>query len=388
MTLSWNGYLIRLDELVLKGRNRREFEKKLIENILTEGKIQNIRGRLLWRTPVNASSETHLQHIIGIASFSPFIEAPKDIHEIKKMVLELVKEKVKPDQTWSFKIHAIRADKQFLMTSMEINEEVAGVILENYPDAKVNLNSPDIEIGIDLREEGVFLYTDKIPGMRGLPVGTGPRVLTLISGGIDSPVAAWQVMKRGCPTDFVHFFSYPYTSLQSREKVSELVKILMRYQAEARMHVVNFAKIQEEIQKCCHERLRVILYRRSMARIAQAIADKTHAKALVTGESLGQVASQTVENMSVVGQAVQMLMLRPLLTFNKLETITLAKKIGTYEISIRPHDDCCTLFQPQAPSTKARLDDILVQEAKWNSAVLEQNAIEHMETVILSSKNI
>ncbi len=375
------GYLIRYDELALKGKNRFLFEKKLRNNIKEklQGMSINIEylwGRLVVRLEENSEVQSRLLKIFGISSVSPIREVPSELSSIQKEALALV-----PNRSATFRVTSRRVDKKFPLTSQAVNIEVANFVLPEKPLLTVALNHPELELGIEIREEKTFLFLEKEQGLGGLPVGTSGKVLTLLSGGIDSPVAAWMMMKRGCPVEYIHFYSYPYTGEQSREKVLDLVRELSCYQAKSFLHIIPFGEIQEVLQKHCQERYRTLLYRRFMQRIATEVAHRRRALALVTGESIGQVASQTVENISAVSTATDILILRPLIGFNKNETIKLSQKIGTYEISIRPFEDCCTLFQPQSPATKARLLDLLQEEEKVPYKELVQGALSHGETL-------
>ncbi|OGP06087.1 MAG: tRNA 4-thiouridine(8) synthase ThiI [Deltaproteobacteria bacterium GWA2_38_16] len=386
-------YLIRYDELALKGQNRRIFEKQLIANIRHQLKDCAPRCERLWgRIFLSGHSEQReesirekLKKIFGIASFSPIVECAPDLEEIKKRSLELL-HSCGLLTAKSFRVTTNRVDKRFPLTSQDTNIEIANFLLPQFPMLSVNLTHPDLELGIEIRQEGTFLYLEKEKGLCGLPVGTGGSVLTLLSGGIDSPVAAYLMMKRGCTVGFIHFYSYPYTGEQSKEKVIELAKTVTQYQHPSRLFLISFSKIQEEIAKHSNERFRTVLYRRAMQRIATAVAQKNRYKALVTGESLGQVASQTLGNLSTISQSTDILILRPLVAFNKQETVNLAKHIGTFDISIRPFDDCCTLFQPKNPATQAKLSQVLMEEEKIPSLPsLIEEAIEQSEVIQISS---
>src|SRR3989338_5617138 len=375
------GYLIRYDELALKGKNRFFFEKKLISNFKEKLKetpitIDHLWGRILVRCEENTEVRSRLLKIFGISSLSPIVEVKSDLSSIQAEALALV-----PNRSSAFRVTTRRVDKKFPLTSRAVNIEVANFVLPERPLLKIDLDDPELELGIEIREEKTFLFLEKERGLGGLPVGTSGKVLTLLSGGIDSPVAAWMMMKRGCPVEYIHFYSYPYTGEQSKEKVLDLVRTLSCYQNKSFLHIVPFGEIQEALQKHCNERYRTLLYRRMMQRIATEVAYRRRGVALVTGESIGQVASQTVENISAVSTATDILILRPLIGFNKNETINLSQKIGTYEISIRPFEDCCTLFQPQAPATKARLLDLLQEEEKVPYKELVQGALSHIETL-------
>lgn len=393
-------YLIRYDELALKGKNRIFFERELISNIKLklekyDPKVQRLWGRIWLTLSQEGDAREILRNIFGISSFSPV--------EICESNLEVIKDKAYPlflnstarvapksgvpvseppassNSNISFRVTTNRVDKRFSLTSQQMNIEMANFLLPHAPSIRVDLDHPDVELGIEIREEQTFLYIAKEKGLSGLPVGISGKVLTLLSGGIDSPVAAWQMMKRGCSVDFIHFYSYPYVGEQSKEKVLDLVKQLSKYQNKSKLFLVPFTEIQEEIQKTTEEKYRTLLYRRYMQRIATEVSKKNHYLALITGESLGQVASQTLENLDSVSQVTNILILRPLISNNKQETIEISKKIGTYEISIRPFDDCCTVFQSDHPATRSKVESLLFEEQKLSLDHLIKEAIEKIE---------
>lgn len=376
------GYLIRYDELALKGKNRIEFEKQLIWNIERKlhhfhPKIERLWGRIWVKLDESDKEdiEKELSKVFGISSFSPVVRCASTVEEICGRSVELMRDGV------TFRVSTNRVDKKFPINSQEMNRKVAGVVFQEFPNLKVDLDNPKLDLGIEIRDDQTFLYVEKIQGLSGLPVGTSGRVLTLLSGGIDSPVAAWLMMKRGCDVDFIHFYSYPYVGIQSKEKVIDLAKRITQFQNSGRLFVVPFQKIQEAIHEKCHERFRTLLYRRAMQRISTEVATAHGMQALVTGESLGQVASQTLENIATVSRSTDILILRPLIASNKSETIALAKKIGTYDISIRPFDDCCTVFQPQSPATKSSLKALLLEEELLSLEPLIQETIKGVEII-------
>lgn len=355
--------LIHYNEIALKGKNRDFFEKKLVENIknLTGAKVKRLSGRILAETEADNFEETlkKLGGVFGISSYSPVSETKTDLQEIKKEALISVKKM----EGKTFKVETRRGYKQFALNSMEISRDVGEYVLEN-SKLKVDVKIPDIIINIEVLTDKTFVYTQKIKGPGGLPVGVSGKMLVLISGGIDSPVASYLMMKRGCNLDFIHFHSYPYTDKASIEKVEEILKILDKYQKRHRLYLAPIIEFQKEIVKHADARYRVILYRRMMYKAAERIAYKIGAKALVSGDNLGQVASQTIENMAVIGDGIKLPIMRPLVGFDKEEIIALAKKIGTFGISIEPQGDCCSVFLPKNPATKSRLDDIIREEKK------------------------
>lgn len=370
-------YLAHYHEIGTKGGNRWMFEDQLHQNIqqitgLAGGKIRLSASRFIIETEDNLNKK--LSFVFGVSSFSPAVIVKPQILDVKKAILELVGEK----KFASFAVCASRGDKKFPLTSMEINREI-GDVIQQRTKAKVNLDHPKKTFWIEITPREAILYTEKIAGPGGLPVGTQGRALALLSGGIDSPVAAHQILKRGASIDFIHFHSHPFTSKASIEKVKELAAILNQYAMKARLFLIPFAEIQKEIVQKTEPRLRVVLYRRMMLRLAEAVARQNGALALVTGESLGQVASQTLENIAVTNQTVDLPILRPLIGLDKEEIIGLAKKIDTYETSILPHDDCCTVFLPKHPATRARLNEVIEAEKTMDIDQMIVGAIKKAE---------
>jgi len=364
--------------------------------------VKRLSGRLLVslssRTPRSPQGEGRsgiqrvLENTFGIANFSFAREVGQDVEEIKKGCEELLGSGEDPstplhsaqDDICSFRISTQRSEKSFPMNSQVMNEMVGQHIVDTL-GMKVNLDNPDIACFIEIVDKRAFIYTEKIPGPGGLPLGISGKVICLLSGGIDSPVAAYYAMKRGDEVIFVHFHSIPYTSPFSIDKVKRLAGVLKKYQPKIKLYTVEFAPIQKQIMIAAPEKFRILLYRRFMMRIAEAIAKKENAKALITGEALGQVASQTLENMAATEDGVSMLVLRPLIGFDKKEIIKKAEQIGTFEISKQPHDDCCTLFMPKHPVTKARLDEIRATEMKLNINQLVKNALDDITIEQLSN---
>ena len=395
-------------EIGLKGKNRRFFEERLIENIkmaLKRGSfefVKRISGRILiklsteWAEKAEREKgevdkiKTALKSVFGIANFSftgdvPLKatgkitgEHPLKVDAIGEKAMEILKDK----KFKTFKVASQRSDKNFPLTSQQINEQVGAFILEKFPaksgtppfgggkiqnsKIKVDLESPDVILYIEVVEKQAFLYTDKIKGPGGLPLGTGGKAVALISGGIDSPVAAYLAMKRGVEIIFLHFHSYPYTNKASIEKVEKLVGHLSRYQKKPKLYLAPFGDIQKEILLKTPAKLRVVLYRRMMLRIAQALAEKEKALALITGESIGQVASQTLENMAAIQEVCVLPILRPLVGWDKEEIIKAARDIGSFDISSLPDQDCCSRFVPEHPETKAKMAEVKAAEKKLN----------------------
>lgn len=390
-------FLIHYGELALKGMNRSRFEmalKKNIEAALAEeniGGVKNIFGRMVvYPAPESdlKRAGAKLAKVFGIANFSPaaIFKFGKDAgEEFKKLGDEILKitENLKFS---SFKINARRAEKTFPKTSRQINEEI-GALVQKTSGAKVDLENPELTVWIEIVGKTAFIYTEKIHGAGGLPSGISGRLVSLISSGFDSPVASWKMMKRGCEIIFVHFHSYPQTTLASKENVEQIVKILAGWQKNlnAKIYFVPFLEIQKQITLKTPEKSRVILYRRFMVRIAERLAPENFALGLVTGDSVGQVASQTLENINVVSKAAKLPIFRPLCGMDKEEIISEAKKIGTYEISSRPYEDCCSLFTPKRPATKARLDEIETAEKELDVENLIENAILNAESKIIQN---
>lgn len=378
--------LVHYHELALKGENRPFFERTLLANIekaipaAYQPKGELCFGRIIVSLADDADEEAvraHMHHVCGVANFSFAWVFAGDFEALSRYALEFLAQK----EFHTFRVTARRADKQFPLNSQQINEQLGARIVEQL-EKKVDLHTPDLTCFVEIVGKRIFLYFGKEQGIGGLPARTSGRVLSLISSGFDSPVASWKMMRRGCEVVFVHFHSYPYTSDASRENVKEIVKVLAQFQNGARLLFVPFLPIQKAITAAnVDERMRVVLYRRHMARIAERIAEKEKCGALVTGESLGQVASQTLENLSVISAVVTIPFLRPLIGENKDDIIAVAKKIGTSEISAMPYEDCCSLFLPEHPKTKAHRADVEREEEKYAVAQLEEEAIAATESV-------
>ncbi len=387
--------IIHYAEIALKGDNRREFENKLVENtrhVLKDfkyEKIKRISGRILIYLESEIKADvflTALGFVFGISHYSFGIEAKADMVEIEKTLDKILRKKIisqpKDKKAKTFRITARRADKNFPLTSDEINYKVGEYVFEKSGlGLKVNLKNPDLNCFIEIIESKALVYFEKIPALGGLPVGTSGKVLSLISSGFDSPVAAWHLMKRGARVDFIHFHSYPRTGKESINNVKNIVQILNRYQILSNLYLVPLLDIQREIFSKCEGKYRILLYRRFMMRIAERVASDIRAGALVTGESLGQVASQTLENIRVTDNSVSLPVFRPLIGMDKVEIINGAKKIGTYEISSQPYEDCCSLFTPLHPATKAKLKGVEFEESKLDSEKLTREAMNKIEKI-------
>lgn len=371
--------VVKFHEMSLKGRNRPMFIRKLISNIqqatadLDVAKVR--QGPMMVRLSLGHEADwdvvkDRIEKCFGIAKFFRAYSMRKDLDEVEKRLPQLLAGR----GFGSFRITAHRADKSFPMTSPEINRRL-GTYVKEKTGAKVVLGKPDLEIFVDVLHREMLVYFEEVQAYGGLPVGTGGRVLTLMSGGIDSPVAAWHMMKRGCQTVLLHFHSHPLVDTSSIEKATELAELLTEYQLETTLYLVPLAEVQKQILASLPAQYRVIMYRRFMVRIAEAVARKERCLALVTGESLGQVASQTLENLVVIDEVCQMPILRPLIGFNKQEIIDKAQQIGTYETSILPDQDCCSLFVPKNPVTRSKPDEVRKLESTLPVEELVQQAL-------------
>ncbi len=375
--------IVHYHEIALKGGNRPWFIKQLVQNLrnatsdLGITKVRALMGRIeivLGPTSSWDLVRKRVSRVFGVANFSLARRAPRDLEDLSASIIS----ELKGREPSSFRVTAKRADKVYPLKSPELERQVGGRIKQAY-GWKVDLSNPELVVHIEILPTEAFYSLDKHPGPGGLPSGTSGRVICLLSGGIDSPVAAYRLMKRGCRVWFVHFHSYPLLSHASQEKVHEIAELLTRYQFTSRLYVVAFGEIQRQVVLTAPPALRVVLYRRLMMRIAERLARKSRAGALVTGESLGQVASQTLENLAVINTAVSLPVLRPLVGSNKEEISNEARAIGTYEISIIPDQDCCQLFTPRKPATRAKLKVVELAEA-------DLQVDEMVETAVVNSK--
>ena len=367
----YHSFLIKYAEIGTKGKNRYVFEDALmhdikhkLEKVNGEFAIQKEQGRIY----VNAKSEYEyedvidaLKRVFGITSICPMLQIEKcGYEELRKQVLEFVKEE-HPEQSFSFKVHARRADKHYPVNSDVINADVGYDVLCAYPEARVDVHHPDFIVYIEVRQK-INVYTRVIPGAGGMPMGTNGKAMLLLSGGIDSPVAGYMIAKRGVRIEAVYFHAPPYTSERAKEKVVELARLVSRYSGPIKLHVINFTDIQLYIyEKCPHDELTIIM-RRYMMRIAEKLAEKDDCIGLITGESIGQVASQTMFSLRVTDEVCELPVYRPVIGFDKQEIVDLAEKIGTFETSILPYEDCCTIFVAKHPVTKPNLKSIVRSE--------------------------
>lgn len=381
---------ISLGELVLKGGNRGYFEGQLVRQIrksvddLGLEKLYKDQGKIYLELP----EEKHelaikrLKNVFGLVYISPCLRVEKNLDSIRLGSIECMKNALENSDKKTFKVETNRSDKTFEIKSPEMSRMMGGVILKEFGYLKVDVHNPEITLNIDIKEHA-YIYTEKIKGHRGLPVGTNGQGLLLLSGGIDSPVAGFIMGKRGLQINCVHYHSYPFTSDRAEEKVVKLSEILSRYVGKINFFSVNILEIQKAIAKNCPEKEMTILSRRFMMRIAETIAKKHGYKALITGESLGQVASQTLEGISVINSVVEMPILRPLIGIDKIDIIEVSREIDAYETSILPYEDCCSVFSPKHPVLNPKLEDIEKSEEELNIDELVNNAIKGMKHIVI-----
>lgn len=408
--------LIRYGEIGLKGGNRPLFERALVRNLresladAPDLRIQRLRGRMLLTSALPAAElALDAQKVFGVTSVSPATEVAPTVDAILDAALQCTEDALRTDfggqlrpstdgnggpdgsggelvtattaDPVRFRVTVNRANKRFPISSYDFAPQIAAHVLPRTGGMKVDLKNPQLELEIDIRQEGAWVFARRLKGPGGLPVGTMGRVHCLLSGGIDSPVAAWLCMKRGMKVEFVSFYSFPYVGPQSREKIIKLADKLAEWQPNTVLHMVPFADYQTAIRDHCPEQYRTVLYRRAMQRIASRIASRRKGKALVTGESVGQVASQTLENMRVIEEASRFPVLRPLVTYDKTEAVAQARRIGTYELSTLPAPDCCTVFQPESPVIYGRLADAVKAESALDLDTLTAQALKGTERI-------
>jgi tRNA uracil 4-sulfurtransferase len=387
--------LIRYGELALKGKNRSSFENSLLRNIreatqhIAKIRIERRRGRIaVFADQRVMEIAERLQDIPGIKSVSPAWRCDAEPEAIVALARTIVRDALRSrpaDEITSFRVESRRSEKRFPMTSSELDRFVADRVLPEIKNIRIDLKNAKERLGIEVRSERAYIFMRRLPGPGGLPVGTMGRAMCLISGGIDSPVAAYLAMKRGCHVSFVTYHSYPYIGEASKKKVIDLVRRLSRFQAKSRLFVVPFTEIQTTIRDKAPEPYRTVLYRRFMQRLASKLAERDRCKALLTGESLGQVASQTMENMTCIEAAAELPVLRPLVTYDKEDAIKLAHKIGTYDVSVLPEPDCCTVFMPSKPIIFGKVEACEAAEAKLGVDDLVRKALMGTERIIIES---
>lgn len=380
--------LIRYDEIHLKGLNRPFFERKLIEGIKhslsgLNATVHKEQGRIfVYGIAAEDRDEAvdRLTRVFGVHSISPAVGVEKDWNTIIAAARGITERAIGSREKATFKCFCRRSDKGFFMNSEEINRELGHEMLEAFPNLSVDIREPEIKLCVEIREMA-FVYAEEIMGAGGMPTGTAGLATLLISGGIDSPVAGYMMARRGLELTAVHFYSYPYTSERARDKVVDLARIVSRYSGPIKLHLVPFTEIQLAIYEKCPPKETTVLMRRLMMKIAQLWAEKDGSRALITGEALGQVASQTLESLCVTDDAVTMPVFRPLIGFDKNDIVAIAKKIDTFNTSILPYEDCCTVFVPQHPVTKPEVQKMRESEALVDFSEMIQRAIENTETV-------
>lgn len=388
----YNIAIVKYGEIGVKGKNRYIFENKLIKNIknmlshIGKFNVYKEYGRIY--VDLGEYSEDYeevleeIKKVFGVVGVCPGIRAEKDYDKLKELALKLLEEKIE-EGSKSFKVSSRRGDKSLELTSQEMSRDIAGFLVFNVKDRiKVDVRNPETTIHCEYRQNHVMVYSDTVPGYGGLPVGTNGRAMSLLSGGIDSPVASWMVAKRGVEIEAIHFHSYPFTSEKSQEKVRDLAQILAKYCGKVRLHKVNILEIQKAIGMSCKEEEMTIISRRFMMKIAQRVGEMRFCDALVTGESIGQVASQTIQGLTCTNAAITLPVFRPLIAMDKFEIIKIAQSIGTFETSVIPEEDCCTVFSPKNPVTKPKLDRIEKSESSLDVEKLIQDAIDNMEVEV------
>ena len=384
-------FLLKMGEMVLKGLNRRTFEERLMGNarrrLQKYGKFRIYsRQSITYVEPKEAGCDMDgafatLSRLFGVVGLS----RAKACEKTPEAILETAKTYLHDDlmAARTFKVESKRSDKTFPLTSIQLSQYVGGELNEAFPHIQADMHHPELTVHVEVRDFAAYVHGDPAPGAGGLPVGVGGKAVSLLSGGIDSPVASWMIAKRGVALEMVHFFSYPYTSPEAKDKVLTLAQLLTPWCGRLTVHVVPFTKIQEQLRLHCPEALFTLLMRRFMMRISERVAQRVGAHGLITGESLGQVASQTMEAMAVTGQVCTLPVFRPLVGMDKEEIVRTARKIGTFETSILPYEDCCTVFTPRHPKTHPKLEEITEAEAALDIEALVEEAVQGIERVVL-----
>lgn len=394
-----NTYIVRCGEVALKGMNKPYFERMLVDRIRkVMKKFQNIEvrreeGLIFVKTPIDLNKDivtSEISRVFGVASISPAVEidisegdAEEVLDKIGQAAVSYMLGLIEEKGVQTFKVDAKRANKAFPIESPQIGRIIGAKVLIGCKVLKVDVHNPDCKLFVSVRREKAYVFEQKVSGFGGLPLGTNGKGLVLLSGGIDSPVAAFMMAKRGMMIEAIHFHSYPYTSERAWDKVQDLARIVAGYCGRIRIHSINLLPIQEEIVQHCPEEEITILVRRFMMRLAEDVAKETGCLMLITGENIGQVASQTAEALVVTDASVQMPVMRPLIAMDKVDIMDIAKQIGTYETSILPYEDCCTVFLPKHPATKPKLDKILESESHLDVEQLIKAALESKETVMI-----
>ena len=383
--------LLKLGEIVLKGLNRRSFEQKLMGNVrrrlLGLGKFKlSIMQSTIYVEPADDTADMDaafgaLQDVFGIIKMTRAAACEKDKDAIARLAIDYLRDDM--ERARSFKVESKRSDKAFPMTSIQLSQYVGGELAEAYPDCAVDVHEPELTVHIEVRDAAAYVHAAPVDGAGGMPIGSNGTAVTLLSGGIDSPVSSYMIARRGVHLIPVHFFSFPYTSQQAKEKVIELGNILTRYCGRMTLEVVPFTHIQEEIRDKCPEEYFTLIMRRFMMRIAQGIAKDCKAAAIVTGENLGQVASQTMEAMASTQAVLDLPVLQPLIGMDKEEIVRMARKIGTFDTSILPYEDCCTVFTPRHPRTRPKLAEVEKAESVLDIETLVAEALQGRERIEL-----
>ncbi len=391
--MKWNEILVRYGELSLKGRNRNLFVQRLRKNVKFQTKdletvsVHAERDRMFIRAEDESEIEEvlqRLQHVFGIHSYSPIARTERTDEAIEKLVLDVLSMKDLTGKT--FKVEAKRADKTYGKTSQQIQQWIGAHALRNYPELTAQMKNPDFVLHVDIRRDAAYVSSEVYKGPGGFPVGSSGRSLLMLSGGIDSPVAGYYMMKRGVALEAIHFASPPYTSDLAKEKVLDLAEHLSKFGPTIKVHVIPFTKIQKLIDEKIPANLTMTVTRRLMMRIADRVREERGLLGIVTGESIGQVASQTLESMTAINAVTETPIIRPLVTFDKSEIIETSEHIGTYDISIRPYEDCCTIFTPANPTTKPRLDKVEHFEGQVDFEELIMEAVNEREVVISTKR--
>ena len=386
----YNILIVKYGEIGVKGKNRYLFENKLIKNIknmlkpLGEYNVYKEYGRIYVDVNDDDYEEVmeEVRKVFGIVGVCPGIKAEKDYNVLKATALKLIEQKIE-EGAKTFKVESRRGDKSLPLTSQEMSIDIGGYILSNVKDRiKVDVRNPEVKVRCEYRELNTMVYTDSVPGYGGLPMGTAGKAMSLLSGGIDSPVATWMVAKRGMDIECIHFHTYPFTSERSREKVLDLARTLSRYCGPIKVHCCNILEIEKEITEKLNREETTIHSRRFMMMITQRLAEQRNCQAIVTGESIGQVASQTIYGLTCTNAVCSLPVFRPLIAMDKSDIIDIAQEIGTYDISIVPEEDCCSVFAPKKPITKPKLDRIEKSEEKLDIEALIEGAMATIETVV------
>ena len=385
-------FLLKLGEIVLKGANKRQFEARLRQNVRRRMKTYGnfdvyLMQSTIYVEPMDDECDIDgaweaCRSIFGVVSLCRCRPCEKNLDAIFAAIEEYLGDDL--DCAKSFKVESKRSDKSFPLGSIQISQEIGGRLAEAHPTVAVDVRHPDYTVFVEVRDLAAYVHGPAEPGAGGLPTGVGGRAMCLLSGGIDSPVAAYMIGKRGVEIECVHFFSYPYTSQLAKDKVVELARLVTRYTGKMTLNVVGFTEIQEAIRDNCPEEYFTLIMRRFMMEIYQRIAKHDRSGALITGENLGQVASQTMEAMTVTGAVVDLPIFMPLIGFDKEEIVTIARKIGTMETSILPYEDCCTVFTPKHPKTKPTIAQLIDAERKLNREELITRALENIERIKVS----